>query len=104
MQDRYVGDIGDFGKYALLKALAGDGLRLGVHWYLNANEEANTDGKFTDYQHLRSCDAPLFDALQDLVRGGRRSVGEVERAMILPANTVFYSLPIPLVQGRDRAT
>ena len=31
MQNSYVGDIGDFGKYALLNALAGDELRLGVN-------------------------------------------------------------------------
>ena len=104
MQDRYVGDVGDFGKYALLKALAGAELRLGVHWYRNADEEGNTDGKFTDYQHLRNCDPPLFDALQDLVRSGRRSVGEVERAKILPANTLFYSIPLPSGDRWGRAT
>jgi hypothetical protein len=104
MQDRYVGDIGDFGKYALLKALAGNELRLGVHWYLNAAEEANTDGKFTDYHHLRQCDTSLFDALQDLVQRGRRSVAEIERAMILPANTLFYSSPLSSRDRWDRAT
>ncbi len=103
MQRRYVGDIGDFGKYALLKALAGDELRLGVHWYLNAEEEANTDGKFTDYQHLRKYDPLLFDALQDLVRSGHRSVSAVERAGILPTNTLFYSSPLASGGGCDRA-
>ena len=40
MQDRFVGDIGDFGKYGLLRTLAGiepkaePGYRLGVVWYL----------------------------------------------------------------------
>ena len=44
MQDQYVGDIGDFGKYGLLRHLFGrpegadaapeDALRLGVVWYL----------------------------------------------------------------------
>ena len=33
MQNRYVGDIGDYVKYGLLRALA-DGRQLGVAWYL----------------------------------------------------------------------
>ena len=38
MQDRYVGDIGDFGKYGLLRALCGRDLYLGVVWYLIPDE------------------------------------------------------------------
>ena len=33
MQDRYAGDIGDFGKIGLLKALYTQGLSIGVNWY-----------------------------------------------------------------------
>ena len=102
VQDRYVGDIGDFGKYALLKALVGDELRLGVNWYLNAVEEANTDGRFTDYRRMRQCDPALFDTLQDLVCRGKRSVAEVERAGVLPGGTVFYSAPLSAHGWSDR--
>ena len=42
MQNRYVGDIGDFGKYGLLRAHFGRKyqipLRLGVVWYLFPDE------------------------------------------------------------------
>src|SRR5829696_4979011 len=48
MQDRYVGDVGDFGKYGLLRTL-GAGLSLGVVWYLVPNESHNADGKHTSY-------------------------------------------------------
>ena len=34
MQDRYVGDIGDFVKYALLRVVTGES-KLGVAWYLH---------------------------------------------------------------------
>ena len=44
MQNSYVSDIGDFGKYALLNALAGHELRLGVNWYLNADEKNSPHG------------------------------------------------------------
>lgn len=30
MQDRYAGDIGDYGKFGLLKALQAEGFRLGI--------------------------------------------------------------------------
>ena len=33
MQDRYAGDIGDYGKIGLLKALQTQGLSVGVNWY-----------------------------------------------------------------------
>ena len=34
MQDRYAGDIGDYGKLGLLRSLSRTGLRIGVNWYL----------------------------------------------------------------------
>jgi hypothetical protein len=104
MQNSYVGDIGDFGKYALLNALAGDELRLGVNWYLNADRENGGDGKFTSYPHLRACDPVLHDALKAIVQNDR-SVAAVERSGILPRKTVFFSLPVskPRAAWNDRA-
>lgn len=109
MQNRYVGDIGDFGKYGLLRALFGspetpaDGppLRLGVAWYLYP-DEANGDGRFTDYlcagrPALQSCDPALFGQLQALLypagplAQARRQVVEIERRGILPPATVYHS-------------
>ena len=45
MQNQYVGDIGDFGKYGLLRAISGDPLRLGVVWYLFPDEPPKEPGK-----------------------------------------------------------
>jgi len=112
MQNRYAGDIGDFGKYALLKALAGENLRLGVVWYLNTSEEDNRDGSRVNYEHLRHCDPWLHDALAEL-RRSNRSVHTVKAAGLLPVNAVYYSEPIcsleegkrplPMVRARSRA-
>src|SRR5947209_11324823 len=44
MRHEYVGDVGDFGKYALLNALASKDMPLGVVWYLNTCIESNNDG------------------------------------------------------------
>ncbi len=49
MQDRYAGDIGDFGKFVLLRAIANQNLPLGVNWYLarpGSHEIHKDDGNF----------------------------------------------------------
>lgn len=100
MQDRYAGDIGDFGKYGLLRALCGRDLRLGVLWYRASGKEANNDGGIVDYldppdERLRCCDEPLFDSLQELVKAGQRSVSEVQGRQILPSDTSFFERKVP---------
>lgn len=57
MQDKYFGDIGDFAKYGLLRAVvAGDPqLRLGVLWYRVPDENLNRDGRHIEYLQA-TCD------------------------------------------------
>ncbi len=45
MQDRYVGDIGDFAKFGLLRYILSGlpQLKLGVQWYELPDEAHNTD-------------------------------------------------------------
>lgn len=78
MQDRYVADVGDFGKYGLLRCLSGitcgpkkDRLKLGVIWYLTPSCLGNAnDGKHLSYldqpQKFEGCDEPLFCSLGNL--------------------------------------
>ena len=50
LQNRNAGDIGDFGKYGLLRSLArGTELSLGVCWYLHPDEDQRNDGGHTQY-------------------------------------------------------
>jgi len=68
MKNQYIGDIGDYGKYGLLRFLAQRGLRIGVNWYLTENDDSS-DGKFVDYlnkEELRSADPTLFDFLRSI--------------------------------------
>ena len=48
MKNQYVGDIGDYGKYGLLRFLANRGIKIGVNWYLT-DDDGSSDGKFTKY-------------------------------------------------------
>ena len=73
MQDSYVGDIGDYGKYGLLRMLSQQGVALAVNWYkvppLRLGKQ--DDGKYISYlfdsQHYRPYDPTLFDVLHRIV-------------------------------------
>lgn len=118
MQDSYVGDIGDFGKYGLLRFLSGpsqnptsdQSLRLGVVWYLHPGEPDSSDGKFIDYlcdcpdnhRRFRDCDRPLYDSLRELVCEGKRNIAAIRRSGVLPRDTAFYERSLPYTPGASR--
>lgn len=97
MQNRYTGDIGDFAKLGLLRALQTAGLTIGVNWYLVPDESHNDDGRFTNYPSLRSCDEALWDALKAILDEAsldpdQRNVSKLQTDCILKAE--FYSEPL----------
>lgn len=84
MQDRYAGDVGDFGKFALLRALAQD-RSLGVCWYRTSGaQERNNDGRHVSYGGLRSLEPEVFAAMSRVV-ASERSLAALERCSLLPA-------------------
>jgi hypothetical protein len=94
MQHRYVGDVGDFGKYALLNALAPSALRLGIIWYLNEFEEDNADGSFIHFGHLEPLDSQLYKRL-GRIRETKRHLRQIHSRGILPADTLFFDSVLP---------
>jgi hypothetical protein len=103
MQDRYAGDIGDFGKLALLRSLS-PGRKLGVCWYFcTGRGETNNDGKHTKYLQqpgrFRALDPELFDALQKLTQG-ERAVEALEKARLL-TEPIWHREPVPCDSARD---
>lgn len=101
MQNRYVGDLGDYAKFALLRALCLPGssltLQLSVVWCLYPDENHNNDGRHIGYlrkSNMRYLDPDLHDRLGKLVEAGKRSVKAIHNAGILPQSTVFYDHPI----------
>lgn len=118
MQDRYTGDVGDFGKYGLLRWLCGlresgpNRLRLGVIWYrtgadIVSRDPAN-DGKHIGYlspereEAYRPCDPPLYDGLRDIVGRGERRVEAVARSRLLGRDTRSYDDVVPAPAGGAR--
>ena len=95
MQNRYTGDIGDFGKLVLLRKLHSVGLSIGVNWYLTPDETHNGDGRHIEYLQKESfaeCDRPLWIELKQLVESGRREVTALQDDTILQAR--FFSAPL----------
>ncbi|NYT04990.1 MAG: hypothetical protein GKC04_01255 [Methanomicrobiales archaeon] len=107
MQDRYVGDAGDFGKYGLLRtllAMAGPATALGVNWYyFSGHGEESADGRHCRYldpgypraARFRVCFPEIYDGLQDIVRSGRRHISAIEAEKIIGRNVTYYSAPVP---------
>lgn len=105
MQDRYAGDIGDWGKLGLLRSLADCGISLGVNWYLVPDENHNDDGKHVAYLQQNKYlgyDDVLFLALKNIVSSDCRSVQSLETAARLPPSTAYYhrALSYPSESGR----
>lgn len=113
MQDRFVGDIGDFGKYGLLRALTGihpalpedDRLSLGVVWYRNEGakggpNEGQNVGYLFDPQSaplFNDLDPDLFSGLKNIVCN-KRNLEAIEASNILGKSEreiVFYRECIP---------
>ena len=107
MQDKFVGDIGDFGKYGLLRALVGEGPQdeprccLGVVWYMWEDSDLLYDAKLaylSQPDEFRRCDKNLFDVLGRMVHDRRRTVEEVRKSEILGrdgTDVVFFAEPVP---------
>lgn len=122
MQDRYTADVGDFGKYGLLRAITGvhpaglPRLSLGVVWYLTDEvmEQAGAfgDGKHVGYLHPRKarefgpCDAELYGAMGAIIEAGDRRVAAIRERRLLGDATSFYEerlhTPIPSRNREDR--
>ena len=94
MQNRYVGDIGDYLKLGILRALS-PRHRLGVAWWLYTDESHNRDGGHIGYlqrpEQWRHFNSGLFDALAGIVATKQRHVRALEAANILP-DAIFASL------------
>lgn len=92
MKNQYVGDIGDYGKYGLLRFLSQNGITIGVNWYLTPND-GRTDGRDTDYlkdRRMKVYDPELYDVMGDLAFRQDKTIHMIEESGILD-RMLFYN-------------
>ena len=102
MQNKYVADVGDFGKFQLFRYLFNHkespmyGKELAQIWYMHEGEgEKNNDGRHIDYfERMMGSDAYLEDSLLSLIIRDKREVTEFESLELLK-NTKFYYDNVP---------
>ena len=92
MQDNYIGDIGDYGKYGLLRTICNEGLSLSINWYkvVPKKQGKQDDGKFINYlsspQIYADYDTMLFYALHKIVCEEKsRSIKQIEQKNLFTA-------------------
>lgn len=92
VQDNYVGDIGDYGKYGLLREVSAEAITLSINWYrvFSKTKTRQNDGKFIKYlaepQRYREYDPVLFDWLQNVVNVEQdRRIERIEQEQIVSA-------------------
>ena len=95
MKNQYTGDIGDYSKLGMLRAINKADFSLGINWYLTPDEPTHsktvTDGKYTDYLK-NDCDTPdkeLFQHLKSIVKSKNRAVKYLEHNKLW-VNTLFF--------------
>jgi len=103
MQHRYVPDLGDFSKFAVIDALSGGGAdRTALIWYLVDPHEVGdahlNDGKHTAYlthnrRELADCHPELYRRFRAVYEVGQKHVGVYERLGVSP-NTVYFAEPL----------
>lgn len=104
MQNRYAGDVGDFGKLGLLRQIASTGFNIGVNWYLAPDEVHNDDGKhvgyLTDWRYA-GCDDSLRSSLYHLVNS-ERSVSAIEKQNLIPHAAYYNELLLSPAEAFSR--
>lgn len=103
MQDRYAGDVGDFGKLGMLRYMEASGLKVGINWYLVGDESHNNDGKhigYLDNERYRRCDDELLASLTAMLASGIRTVLEIEKLDLLNTQKYYHErISKPEMQG-----
>jgi len=105
MQDKYVGDIGDFGKYILLNEICKE-FKLGINWFYVNDEKGRQDKEYRylylkeqykNSKDFRVCCPDLYDKFRSwrIADNKNRNIAKIEEGQILPIATVFYRNPIP---------
>lgn len=101
MKNQYFGDVGDYGKYGLLRTFALKGISIAVNWYLTDDiirGTGETDGRFIQYlekEENRSFCPEVFDLLHSAVIDQKiRDISYIEDSDVIP-NARYFNEKLP---------
>lgn len=104
MRHNFVNDIGDYAKYALLRAVCAASDRpigLGIIWYLTEHAERNGDGRKrahlwqAGWEDLDPVLLATMRQIENTIRDpGELNLGLIEGSGIFPPGTRYFSEPI----------
>lgn len=91
MKNQYIGDVGDFGKYGLVRYLQRQNIKIGFNWYFTP-DDGSTDGRLRDYldrDAYRQYDAEAYDEMKRLAFLPDKNIRMVENRGLFDG-IVFY--------------
>ena len=90
MKNQYVGDIGDYTKFGILRKLQKANFSIGINWYLT-EDDGSKDGKYREYlkSECKTSDGELFTKLKEINDSGLLSVNTLEKKIIIQ-NAVYF--------------
>ena len=102
MKNQYVGDIGDYTKFGILRAIEDVGLTVGINWYLTPNDN-RSDGNHTEYLKSKpdTPDMALHSILKEIVTADLRLVSELENRKLLK-KAVYFNEALDFSNSMDR--
>ena len=98
MKNQYFADVGDYGKYGLLRFIAECGVKIAVNWYLTPKDHSN-DGNKREYlanEKNRKYGPELFDVLREMNEHKDRNVGHFAERGLIPGAIYFDNIVRPL--------
>ena len=97
MKNQYFGDVGDYGKYGLLRFIAKRGVTIAVNGYLTPDDQSN-EGHIRGYltnDRDRKYDPELFDVLREMSIHKEKNVGRFAEREMIPGTIYFDSIVQP---------
>ena len=101
MNDEFACDIGDYGKYGLLRVLKQvGGFQLGIAW-MKTKTKTGTSSKLPHTfdsldtskkknESLATCDPELYQILKSLVDDNKWTIADIQESGALPAGTIYF--------------
>ena len=84
MQDKYVCDIGDFGKFFLFRKIFSNSKKLAIVWFYHNIKENNSDGNYINYFHrVESLDRELESSFKKLLKSKERNIKTLQSLNLL---------------------